>query len=80
MYMKEDLTYHLECQPPLDLVKTSNEQKDIRENTQKCSDAYEAIIRRFPEQWVWMHKRWKTQPTSKDDASSEVPIQENLWQ
>jgi len=62
MYLKDDLTYHMECQPPLDLVKTDNEESDIIANTQKCSDAYEAMIRRFPEQWVWMHKRWKTRP------------------
>ncbi len=62
MYMKEDFSYQLECLPPLDLVRTDDEDSDITINTQKCSDAYEAMIRRFPEQWVWMHKRWKTQP------------------
>jgi KDO2-lipid IV(A) lauroyltransferase len=61
-YLKDDFTYQVECLPPLDLVKTENEDSDIRINTQKCSDAYEAMIRRFPEQWVWMHKRWKTRP------------------
>lgn len=62
MYLKDDLTYHIECLPALELVKSDNEAYDIQTNTQKCSDAYEAMIRRFPEQWVWMHKRWKTQP------------------
>ena len=75
MYMKDDLTYHLECQPPLELIKTSNQEKDIKDYTQKCSDAYEAIIRRYPEQWVWMHKRWKTQPQSEVEDSGENPIQ-----
>ena len=62
MYLQEDLTYQLECLPPLDLVKTADEESDITINTQKCSDAYETMIRRYPEQWVWMHKRWKTRP------------------
>lgn len=61
-YLKDDFTYQIECLPPLELVRSANEADDIRINTQKCSDAYEAMIRRFPEQWVWMHKRWKTQP------------------
>jgi KDO2-lipid IV(A) lauroyltransferase len=61
-YLKEDFTYQVECLPPLELVRTDNEEQDIQVNTQKCSDAYEAMIRRFPEQWVWMHKRWKTRP------------------
>jgi KDO2-lipid IV(A) lauroyltransferase len=61
-FLQEDLTYRIECLPPLALVKSDDEAYDIRINTQKCSDAYESMIRRFPEQWVWMHKRWKTQP------------------
>lgn len=67
MYLKDDFSYHLECQPPLDLVKTDDEESDIIINTQKISDSYEAMIRRFPEQWVWMHKRWKTQPEPNKD-------------
>lgn len=61
-YLKDDFTYQIECLPPLELTKSDNEADDIRVNTQKCSDTYEAMIRRFPEQWVWMHKRWKTRP------------------
>jgi KDO2-lipid IV(A) lauroyltransferase len=67
MYLNKDLNYELECQPPLELVKTDDEENDITVNTQKISDAYEAIIRRYPEQWVWMHKRWKTQPIAETD-------------
>ncbi|MCK4838162.1 MAG: lysophospholipid acyltransferase family protein [Desulfobulbaceae bacterium] len=67
MYLKDDFSYHLECQPPLELVRTDDEDHDIIVNTQKISDAYEAMIRRYPEQWVWMHKRWKTQPIPATD-------------
>jgi len=66
-YLKDDLSYQIECQPPLALVHSDNEEYDILVNTQRCSAAYEAIIRRFPEQWVWMHKRWKTQPEVTGD-------------
>jgi KDO2-lipid IV(A) lauroyltransferase len=66
-YLQDDLTYRIECLPPLTLVKSDDEAHDIQVNTQKCSDAYEAMIRRFPEQWVWMHKRWKTQPDQLQD-------------
>ena len=67
MHLKDDLTYQIECEPPLDLKYTADEARDLVVNTQKCSDAYERIIRRFPEQWVWMHKRWKTQPAPGSD-------------
>lgn len=60
MHLQPDLSYHIECEPPLDLEDTGDEERDTVVNTQKCSDAYERVIRRFPEQWVWMHQRWKT--------------------
>lgn len=60
--MKKDFTYEIMCFDALELVNTGNEQEDILTNTQICSDFYEMIIRRYPEQWIWMHRRWKKQP------------------
>jgi Kdo2-lipid IVA lauroyltransferase/acyltransferase len=62
MHMKPDKSYVLEFFPPLNLVDTGNPSRDVVANTQMCSDAYETIIRRHPEQWAWMHRRWKKQP------------------
>jgi len=62
MHLKDDLSYQIECEPPLDLEYTLDEERDLIVNTQKCSDVYERVIRRFPAQWVWMHQRWKTKP------------------
>lgn len=62
MRLNSDLTYHMEVQEPLKLEFTDDIKHDLVVNTQKCSDTYERIIRRFPEQWVWMHRRWKKQP------------------
>jgi len=60
MHLQDDLNYRIECEAPLNLEYTDDEERDLVVNTQQCSDAYERIIRRFPEQWVWMHQRWKT--------------------
>jgi KDO2-lipid IV(A) lauroyltransferase len=62
--LRKDLTYHVYCGEELSLENTGDEKRDLIVNTQKCSDVYEGIIRRFPDQWVWMHQRWKKQPTS----------------
>ncbi len=62
MHMKPDTTYELEFFPPIELVDTKNPARDLVENVQKCSDVYEAVIRRYPEQWAWMHRRWKKRP------------------
>jgi len=65
MHLRDDLNYQIECEAPIDLEYTADEQRDLQVNTQKCSDTYERVIRRFPEQWVWMHQRWKTKEKTR---------------
>lgn len=47
---------------PLALVKTGNVEQDIRTNTAMFTKRLEERIRDCPEQWVWMHRRWRRQP------------------
>jgi len=54
--------YKLRFEPPLDLVRSGNAQKDIVENTQRFAKVLEEIIRKIPDQWIWVHARWKTRP------------------
>ena len=44
------------------LVITGNEETDLVVNTQNFTNFTEQIVREHPEQWVWMHERWKTKP------------------
>jgi len=46
----------------VELVRTGNRQHDVRENTARFSAAIERYVRRYPGQWFWMHRRWKTRP------------------
>lgn len=62
MHLKKDLTYEIESFEPIYYIDTGDKGKDIITFTQKCSDVCEQMIRRHPEQWVWMHRRWKKQP------------------
>src|SRR5580700_5022468 len=62
-YWDENLRkYRLRFEPPVELVRTADAERDIRENTQRFAKAIEEIIRKHPDQWVWVHKRWKTRP------------------
>ena len=54
--------YKLRFDPAVELVETGNQEKDIFENTQRFAKIIEAIIRKYPDQWVWVHARWKTRP------------------
>ena len=44
------------------LIKTADKAKDIEANTARYNQVLEAFIRRYPEQWFWVHRRWKTRP------------------
>lgn len=54
--------YRLRFEPPVELVRTGDAERDILENTQRFTKVIEEIIQRHPEQWVWIHARWKNQP------------------
>jgi len=57
--------YRLRFEPPLELIRSGDLERDILENTQRFAKVTEGIIRRYPEQWVWIHARWKTRPAGE---------------
>ncbi len=55
----DDGRYRLIYQEPLDLARTDDMEKDIRENTQLIQNTIEQMVRLYPKQWWWPHDRWK---------------------
>lgn len=51
-----------ECLRFDDLPETLSDEEKIREITARWSKVLEDHIRRYPDHWFWMHRRWKTQP------------------
>lgn len=54
--------YRVRFDPALETIRTGNEEADIVANTAACSRVIEDYARRYPEQWLWVHRRWKTRP------------------
>ncbi len=46
------------------LQETGDKDHDVRENTALLTGIIEDMIREYPEQWFWVHRRWKTRPGS----------------
>jgi len=57
--------YRLRFEPPVELIRTGDMECDVFENTQKFTKVIEEIIRKYPEQWVWVHGRWNTRPAGE---------------
>jgi KDO2-lipid IV(A) lauroyltransferase len=54
--------YRLCFEPQVELLRTGDDAADIRENTQRFTQVIENYVRRYPDQWLWVHRRWKTRP------------------
>jgi KDO2-lipid IV(A) lauroyltransferase len=62
IHRNRDNRHTVTIEGPLDMVRTGDLEKDIVLNTAMLTKKIEASIRRDPEQWVWMHRRWRRQP------------------
>ncbi len=58
----KDNRHRVFLEGPLDLIRTSDREKDVIANTTMLTNKMEDCIRKNPEQWVWMHRRWRRQP------------------
>ncbi len=48
--------------PPVELEETGDKEKDILINSAKFTKIIESYVRKYPEQWLWTYRRWKTKP------------------
>jgi KDO2-lipid IV(A) lauroyltransferase len=56
-------THHfLECMEPIEAIRGADREESVRLNTQRYTKAIEDMVRRHPDHWNWIHRRWKTRP------------------
>jgi len=60
IHRRADGTHRVEIQPPLPVPQTDNESEAVRLLTANATAMIERQVRAHPEQWVWMHRRWRT--------------------
>lgn len=54
--------YRIHFEPALELTSTGDHIADAVTNTALLTQVLENIVRRHPDQWLWIHRRWKTRP------------------
>ncbi|HEX4007525.1 MAG TPA: lysophospholipid acyltransferase family protein [Acidobacteriaceae bacterium] len=54
--------YVLHFGAEIDLERSGDDEHDVLENTARFTQAIEDMVRRYPDQWLWVHRRWKTRP------------------
>lgn len=59
--------HRLHFEPPIETIDTGNQKEDVVANTQRYAAALEAVIRRHPDQWLWIHRRWRTRPEGEPE-------------
>jgi len=57
-----DGRYKLIILPPVEITRTDDYESDLRVNTQRFTKVVEDMVRKYPDQWFWIHQRWKTKP------------------
>jgi len=54
--------YTLRFGPEVAMPHTADAAADILEGTERCTSEIETWVRRYPDQWLWIHRRWKARP------------------
>jgi KDO2-lipid IV(A) lauroyltransferase len=65
LWEPEEGKYVLHFGPELEFERTGDAEADILAATQQCARVTEEWIRRYPDQWLWIHRRWKTRPVGE---------------
>jgi Kdo2-lipid IVA lauroyltransferase/acyltransferase len=57
--------HFLECMEPIEAIRSADREESIVLNTQRYTKTIEEMVRRYPDHWNWIHRRWKTRPAGE---------------
>ncbi len=63
---RQGLGHLIEVQQEVEVADTGDREKDAAVNTARFAKVVEEMVRRHPEEWFWVHNRWKTRPVPGD--------------
>jgi KDO2-lipid IV(A) lauroyltransferase len=66
LWEESEQKYVLHFGEELPVLRTGDSEQDAFANTASFTAAMEGYIRQYPEQWLWLHRRWKTRPPGEE--------------
>ena len=63
---QQDDTHKIIFEPPFNLLQGSTREETVHINIQKLTGIVESYIRRYPAEWSWIHRRWKSRPDNEN--------------
>ncbi|MBI3934296.1 MAG: lysophospholipid acyltransferase family protein [Acidobacteria bacterium] len=54
--------FRIQYEPALEFSNTGDTERDVQAATQQMANVIERVVRAYPDQWLWIHRRWKTRP------------------
>jgi KDO2-lipid IV(A) lauroyltransferase len=65
LWQPAEKKYVLRFGERIPLIETGDDEADTVANTARFTNVIEETIRRYPDQWLWLHRRWKTRPAGE---------------
>jgi Kdo2-lipid IVA lauroyltransferase/acyltransferase len=66
LWSEQEQRYVLRFHPPFEITG------DVTADTQRIHSLLESVIREYPDQWLWIHRRWKTRPPGEPDLYKDL--------
>lgn len=71
----EQLKKHrLRFEPEIPITRTGDFKEEVRVNTARFTQVIESWARRYPDQWMWVHRRWRTRPEGEPDLYDSIEV------
>jgi Kdo2-lipid IVA lauroyltransferase/acyltransferase len=67
-----DERFEVHVERKIELPKSGNPEKDILETVRRYTEVIETYVKAYPDQWMWMHERWKTRPEGESHFREKV--------